>query len=281
MPKPMITRFAPSPSGYLHLGHAYSALFTEQAARRAGGRFLLRIEDIDGARCKPEFEDAIYEDLAWLGLSWEEPVRRQSDQMGLYSEALEKLDQMGLTYPCFSSRKEIRKEIKAAGNAPHTGDLWPVSPGTCRRLYTDDRDIRIFAGDAYAVRLNVRKAMDLAGNLSWTDLDAGPVEARPEDFGDVVLARKDDPTSYHLSVTLDDHTQGVTLVTRGSDLRDVTHIHRLLQALLELDTPDYSFHKLLTGKDGRRYAKRDKSVTLRALRDGGATPDEVKQMIGV
>ena len=178
MSKAIVTRFAPSPSGYLHLGHAYSALFAERAAKRAGGRFLLRIEDIDGARCKPEYEDAIFEDLAWLGLHWDQPVRRQSDQMALYAGGLEKLDRMGLTYPCFCSRKEIRKEIEAAGNAPHKGGHGPVYPGTCRRLYSDDRDIRIFAGDPYAVRLNVRKALAmalplaLAEDLTWTDLDA-------------------------------------------------------------------------------------------------------------
>lgn len=284
--KDIITRFAPSPSGHLHLGHAFSALFTAQQAKEKQGRFLLRIEDIDQSRCKPEFEEAIFEDLAWLGLSWEQPVRRQSDHMADYQAALDRLQAMELIYPCFCSRKEIRAEIAKADQAPHEAYArGPVYPGTCRRLYPDDRDMRTAAGDAYALRLNVRKAIHLAeekeDSLSWKDLDEGIVKATPEIFGDVVLARKDEPTSYHLSVTVDDALQDISLVTRGDDLRDVTHIHRLLQALLDYETPDYRFHHLLTDKDGKRFAKRDKSLTLRTMREEGKTPDEVKQMAGI
>ena len=281
----IITRFAPSPSGLLHLGHAYSALFTEREARDNGGRFLLRIEDIDQTRCRPEFEVAIFEDLAWLGLTWEEPVRRQSDHMDEYQEDLNRLEGMGLIYPCFCTRKEIRAESAKADQAPHEPHTrGPVYPGTCRRLYEDDRNMRIAAGDAYALRLNVRKATHLAeqkaGLLTWNDLDEGVQNATPEIFGDVVMARKDEPTSYHLSVTVDDALQGISLVTRGDDLRDVTHVHRLLQALLDYETPEYKFHHLLTGEDGKRFAKRDKSLTLRTLRQNGKTPTEVRRMAG-
>jgi len=286
---PIITRFAPSPSGHLHLGHAYSAWFAERAAKESGGRLLLRIEDIDQTRCRPEYEAAILEDLAWLGLTWEEPVRRQSDHMADYAVALAKLDEMGLIYPCFCTRKEIRAEISKINEAPHEAQdkpekdkRGPVYPGTCRVLYSDDRDLRISAGDPYALRLNMQKAIYLAsekrGNLSWIDLDAGEQRATPEVFGDVVLARKDEPTSYHLSVVIDDAAQGVNLITRGEDLRDVTHVHCLLQALLDFNVPDYRFHHLLTDENGKRFAKRDKSLTLQSLRSEGKTPNDIKRM---
>ncbi len=282
----IITRFAPTPSGLLHLGHAYSALFAERQARDRGGRFLLRIEDIDHTRCRPEFEQAILEDLAWLGLTWEAPVRRQSDHMDDYQRALDRLDEQGLIYPCFCTRKEIRAEIAKADQAPHDAhSRGPVYPGTCRRLYQDDRDIRMSAGDAYALRLDVRKAIHLAeqkaGSLIWNDLALGPVAAKPEIFGDVVVARKDEPTSYHISVTVDDALQDVTMVTRGDDLRDVTHIHRLLQALLEYQTPDYKFHHLLTDQNGKRFAKRNKSLTLRTLREDRKSLDDVRRMVEI
>tara|TARA_B100000315_G_scaffold260135_1_gene319477 strand:+ start:4512 stop:5387 length:876 start_codon:yes stop_codon:yes gene_type:complete len=283
----IVTRFAPSPTGHLHVGHAYSALFAKRAAEEGGGRFLLRIEDIDQTRCRPEYEAAVLDDLDWLGLTWEEPVHRQSDHMADYQAALTKLDEMGLIYPCFCSRKEIRAEIKRINEAPHdaTADKrGPVYPGTCRRLYQDDRDMRQAAGDSYALRLNMQKAIYLAeqkrGNLTWLDLDQGEQRATPEVFGDVVLARKDEPTSYHLSVTVDDAAQGINLITRGEDLRDVTHVHCLLQALLDFEIPDYRFHHLLTDSDGKRFAKRDKSLTLQTLRGEGKTLADVKVMAG-
>ncbi len=277
-----VTRFAPSPTGFLHLGHAYSALFAQQQARTEG-RVLLRIEDIDKARARPEFEAAIFEDLAWLGFEWETPVRRQSDHFGDYRAALGELDSQGLLYPCFCSRKEIRAEIENAGQAPH-GPEGPLYPGTCRSLGEGERKRRM-ADEPFALRLDVHTAVqevrDIAGPLTWTDGDKGEVEARPKLLGDVVLARKETPASYHLSVVVDDHAQGVTLVTRGEDLFPATHVHRLLQALLELDTPRYHHHKLLTSEDGERFAKRDKSQTIRALREAGKTPEEVRAMAGM
>jgi glutamyl-Q tRNA(Asp) synthetase len=271
----VVTRFAPSPTGYLHLGHAYAALFARAAAREADGRFLLRIEDIDRTRCKPEFERAIVEDLIWLGVEWDGPVRRQSDHFADYRAALDRLKAMDLIYPCFCTRSDIA----AAVDAPH-GPEGPIYPATCRRLSPHERSARLDAGATYALRLDTQKAVARTGSLVWTDLDAGVVDATPELFGDIVLARKDTPTSYHLSVTVDDHLQGVTLVTRGEDLRAATHVHRLLQALLGLDTPAYRFHKLLTDQAGRRLAKRDSAQTLRSLRENGKTPAEVRALAG-
>jgi len=273
------TRFAPRPTGLLHIGHAYSALFSERAAREADGAFLLRIEDIDPARCRPIFETAILDDLAWLGLKWLRPVRRQSDNYADYERALDKMDDKGLLYPCFCTRKEIRAEIEAAGHAPHGPD-GPHYPGTCRALSKSAAMLRIIKGEAYAYRLKTDEAIAQAGPLTWHDRDRGEIEATPEVFGDVVLARKDVRTSYHLSVTVDDHLQEVTLVTRGEDLAEATHIHRLLQALLDLNVPEYQHHRLLTGDDGKRFAKRDKALTLQALREAGKTPEDVKAMIG-
>ncbi len=272
-----VTRFAPSPSGLLHLGHAYAALFAAQAAKDEGGRFLVRIEDIDAERCRPEFEDAIYEDLRWLGLEWEEPVLRQSDRMAAYGEALERLDAMGLLYPCFCSRKEIRDEAARSGRAPHGPD-GPFYPGLCRGLSPTERDDKMGQNTPFALRIDMGKAAAAAGELSWTDREHGTVKAEAEIFGDVVLARKAVPVGYHLAVTLDDHFQGVSLVTRGKDLFQASHVHRLLQALLGLDTPDYHHHVLLTSPDGHRYAKRDKALTLRSLRDAGHGPDAVREM---
>jgi glutamyl-Q tRNA(Asp) synthetase len=274
-----VTRFAPSPTGRLHLGHAYAALFAARAAREAGGRFLLRIEDIDATRCRPEFEQAILEDLAWLGLTWEQPVRRQSEHMADYAAALETLKAQGLIYPCFCTRAEIRAEIARAGAAPH-GSEGPIYPGTCRRLDPAERARRIEAGTPYALRLDAEKAARIAGRLTWHDRARGTFEADWRTHGDVVLARKETPTSYHLSVTLDDHLQGVTLVTRGTDLLEATHIHRLLQALLGLNTPEYHHHGMITGPGGERLAKRAGAPTLKSLRDAGRTPDEVRAMVG-
>lgn len=280
---PIVTRFAPSPTGYLHLGHAYAALFAYQAAQDAGGRFLLRIEDIDTGRCRPEFEDAIYEDLDWLGLSWEQPVRRQSECMDEFEAALDRLSRKGVLYPCFCTRTDIKREIEAAAGAPHLvrmGPDGPLYPGTCRSVSMPEREARAEAGEPFALRLDMVRAQKLCGETAWTDLDKGNIRCEPGIFGDIVLARKDTPTSYHLSVTLDDHIQGVTLVTRGEDLFPATHVHRLLQQLLDLDTPTYHHHGLLKAPDGRRLAKRDKAETLRSLRNAGHSPAEVRAMAG-
>ncbi len=276
----IVTRFAPSPTGYLHLGHAYSALFAADAAADWHGRFLLRIEDIDQGRCRPEFERQIYDDIAWLGLSWESPARRQSDHFADYQDALDRLDEMALLYPCFCTRKDIQAEIAASGGAPHGPD-GPLYPGTCRCISPDVTAARIAAGEVYALRIDMAAAAARTGPLSWQDREIGIVAARPERFGDVVLARKDTPTSYHLAVTWDDHLQGISLVTRGQDLFEATDVHRLLQSLLGLDVPDYHHHKLLIDEDGERYAKRNRSVTLKSLRDSGKTPDDIRTMVGL
>ena len=275
----IVTRFAPSPTGYLHVGHVASALAGWRPAQDAGGRFLLRIEDIDATRCRPEFERAIYEDLAWLGLTWEEPVRRQSQHMADYAAALEQLDRLGVLYPCFCTRQEIAAEITAAANAPHGPD-GPLYPGTCRALEVEERAARIARGLPYALRLNAAAAAALSGLLSWQEEGRGTVSVEPGKLGDAVLARKDVATSYHLAVTVDDALQGVTLVTRGEDLFHATHLHRLLQALLGLAAPRYRHHMLLTGADGRRLAKRDGSLTVRSLRAAGRTPPELRAMAG-
>lgn len=276
-----ITRFAPSPTGYLHLGHAYSALFAEAVARRVDGTFLLRIEDIDPTRCKPEYTDAIIEDLTWLGLRWGGDVRYQSRHMADYAAALEKLRHKGVLYPCLCTRREIAEEAAAAGYAPHLigdDDVGVTYPGTCRHLSASERaEKEKRTGGQMNWRLDVAAALRLTGELTWCDAAAGTIVARPQDFGDVVLARKDVLTSYHLSVTVDDALQGVTLVTRGTDLFRATDIHRLLQALLDLPVPDYHHHALLTDETGRRYAKRDQSVTLRALRSAGKTPEWIRE----
>ena len=283
----VITRFAPSPTGRLHLGHAYSALFAEQQARDAGGAFLVRVEDIDTARCRAEFDAGIMEDLAWLGLSWAQPVRRQSEHMGDYATALAVLEEMELLYPCFRTRSDIRREIDAAGHAPHdiphiipAGPDGPLYPGTCQRLSVSERQDRKDAGDSFALRLHMAAAVPIAGPLHWIDREQGPQMAAPQLFGDVVLARKDTPTSYHLAVTVDDHIQGVTLITRGEDLFAATHVHRLLQALLGLDTPDYHHHPLLTDDTGKRFAKRDHARTLMDLRATGTSPADIRHQLG-
>jgi glutamyl-Q tRNA(Asp) synthetase len=278
-----ITRFAPSPTGPLHLGHAHSALFGWTAARDRGGVFLLRIEDIDTGRCRPEFERQLMEDLFWLGLTWPDPVRRQSEHFDDYRAALHRLEALGVTYPCFCTRKEIEEEIARAGHAPHGPD-GALYPGTCRHLPAAERSARQAAGEAFAIRLDVARASAIAsaiaGPLSWQDHGAGRIDATPEILGDIVLARKDVPTSYHLSVTVDDFLQGVTLVTRGRDLFHATHLHRLLQALLGYPAPDYHHHGLLTNDRGERLAKRDKAVSLRSLRESAKTPAEVRAMAG-
>ena len=279
-----VTRFAPSPTGYLHLGHAYAALVAEHAARETDGRFLLRIEDIDTARSQPAFERAIAEDLAWLGLAWERPVRRQSEHFHEYSAALKKLHTDGLLYPCFCTRKEIATEIAASAAAPQGPD-GPLYPGTCRRLSTDNGARRMQAGDGFAWRLDVERSIArLDGALTFDEsgeaAEQGVIVARPEIFGDVVLARKDVPASYHLSVVVDDAAQGVTLVTRGADLCPATHLHRLLQGLLKLPTPRYRHHRLITDETGKRLAKRDQATTLRTLREQGMGAHDIRARLG-
>lgn len=275
---PIVTRFAPSPTGRLHLGHAYSALFAHAQAGE-GGRFLLRIEDIDPVRCRPEFIDGIVEDLGWLGLTWEQPVRRQSEHLDDYRAALARLEGLGLLYPCFCTRKDIADEVSRAGHAPHGPD-GVLYPGLCRALPAAERAARRAAGDSFALRLDMRAATSQAGRLVWHDHAAGSQAATPEIFGDVVLARKDTPTSYHLAVTMDDALQGVTLITRGEDLFAATHVHRLLQALLDLPVPQYHHHHLLTDDTGKRFAKRDRSLTLQALRQTGCSPSDVCRLAG-
>ena len=271
----MITRFAPSPTGLLHLGHAYAALVADES-----GTFLLRLEDIDQGRCRPAFEEAIYEDLAWLGLSWPEPVMRQSERMEAYGTALKRLAEQGLTYPCFCTRADIAAEIERAGGAPHGPD-GPVYPGICRDLSDTERTERIAAGEPHAIRLNMEKALAQTGPLTWTDQRLGSQTADPMRFGDVVLARKDTPTSYHLAVVVDDAAQRVELVTRGEDLALSTDVHRVLQVLLGLPEPAYLHHKLITDADGKKFSKRDHAVTLQALRAAGKTPEEIRGMVGL
>jgi glutamyl-Q tRNA(Asp) synthetase len=277
----VVTRFAPSPTGYLHLGHVRSALEGWRAARLARGTFLLRLEDIDHTRCRPEYADAIIEDLAWLGLDWDGPIRRQSEHLADYRAALTRLDELGLLYSCFCTRREIRDEIARAGGAPQgtshgapPGEPGALYPGTCRRLDPAERILRQEKAADYALRLDVGAALARTGSLAWCE-DGGRIKADPAMLGDVVLARKEVPTSYHLAVTVDDALQGVTLVTRGVDLFTATHIHRLLQALLELPTPRYRHHELLTDAQGRRLAKRDKALTIRAIRESGMSAEDV------
>jgi len=279
-PAPLVTRFAPSPTGQLHLGHAFSALTAWGIAQAAGGRFLLRIEDIDSGRCRPAFIAGIVEDLGWLGLAWETPVRRQSEHFATYRAALDRLEAEGLIYPCFCTRAEIAREVAAAGHAPHGPD-GPLYPGRCRDLDAAERAGRIAAGQPYALRLDAARAIQRAGPLVWHDRGAGRVSARPDLFGDVVLARKDCPASYHLAVVVDDALQGVTLVSRGEDLFAATHVHRLLQALLGLPVPEYAHHRLLTGPDGKRLAKRDHAQTLAELRAAGLTPAALRARLGL
>jgi glutamyl-Q tRNA(Asp) synthetase len=268
----IVTRFAPSPTGYLHLGHAFSALIAWRRAREAGGRFLLRLEDIDVARCRPAFAEAVMQDLAWLGIDWDGEVRVQSRHLPEYRAALDALAARGLLYPCFCTRADILQ----SATAPHAPDGTAVYPGTCRRLSADERQARIAAGQPYALRLDMARA-HIPG-LTFEEEREGTVICRPEQFGDVVLARKDAPGSYHLCVTHDDAVQGVTLVTRGADLKPSTALHRLLQELLGWPVPVYAHHALVADSAGRRLAKRDKAATLRDLRAQGHTAAEVRAM---
>jgi glutamyl-Q tRNA(Asp) synthetase len=285
-----VFRFAPSPNGYLHLGHAFSALLNFDLAREAGGRFLLRIEDIDSTRCRPEFEIAIYEDLAWLGISWETAVRRQSEHFDAYRGTLEQLTAQGLLYPSFESRAEIARlvaEGEAAGPWPRDPDGAPLYPGTARSLPAPERQRLIEAGAPYALRLDMAAAGARTKRLTWTELGEGPagehgsVGARPEAWGDVILARKETPTSYHLSVVIDDALQGVTDVIRGQDLFWSTSVHRLLQELLGITPPAYRHHRLIRDSAGQKLSKSTKATALRELRAGGATAADIRRLVGL
>jgi glutamyl-Q tRNA(Asp) synthetase len=288
MPPPVF-RFAPSPNGYLHLGHAYSALLNFDLARRSGGRFLLRIEDIDVTRCRPEFEAAIYEDLVWLGIAWEPPARRQSEHFSDYREAVDKLVAQGLVYPSFESRAEIAKLVarrEASGPWPRDPDGAPLYPGAAKWLAPEARAWLLESGAPYALRLDMAAACARAGDLVWTECGDGPdgetgaVAARPEAWGDIVLARKETPTSYHLSVVIDDALQGVTEVVRGQDLFWSTSVHRLLQELLGLPQPAYRHHRLILDREGRKLSKSTAATGLRELRAAGATPAEIRRLVG-
>ena len=278
----VVTRFAPSPTGELHLGSAYSARVAWQRARAAGGRFLVRIEDTDIRRCRRAYETAMLDDLRWLGLAWDGEVRRQSDHFADYGRVLDQLDGRGLIYPCFCTRADIAREIAAAASAPHGaphGPDGPLYPGTCRHLSAEERRRRLAAGVEHCLRLDAARAAEQAGPYAFVDETRGRIEGQPLLMGDFVIARKDTPTSYHLAVTVDDHLQGVTLVTRGEDLLPSTHVHGLLQKLLGYAAPQYAHHRLLTDPTGRRFAKRDKDLTIRALREAGKTPREVFALI--
>jgi glutamyl-Q tRNA(Asp) synthetase len=279
-----VFRFAPSPNGFLHLGHALSALLNHDMAKAEGGRLLLRIEDIDATRCRPEFEAAIYEDLAWLGIEWEKPVRRQSEHLAEYRAALERLEALGLVYPAFESRAEIARLVAARQPWPRDPDGAPLYPGSARALSPQERGHRR-AGEDHTLRLDVRTALArLKGLLAWMETGDGAareVAADPAAWGDVILGRKDTPTSYHLSVVLDDALQGVTQVVRGRDLYEATSVHRLLQQLLGLPAPLYHHHRLLLDRDGNKLAKRDPSTTLRDLRAQGWTAEAVRAAVGL
>ncbi|MFK4651893.1 glutamyl-Q tRNA(Asp) synthetase [Bradyrhizobium japonicum] len=287
---PPVFRFAPSPNGLLHLGHAYSALLNFDRARETGGRLLLRIEDIDATRCRPEYETAIYDDLAWLGIAWETPVRRQSEHLAVYRAALEKLSALGLVYPAFESRAEIARLVtarEAVGPWPRDPDGAPLYPGDARSLSAGERDRLIASGVPYALRLDMAAACRRVAGLTWNELGEGPdgergiVAARPEAWGDVILARKETPTSYHLSVVVDDALQGISEVVRGQDLFHATSVHRLLQVLLDLPEPAYRHHALILDEAGRKLSKSGRSTGLRELRAAGATPAGIRRLVGL
>lgn len=287
---PPVFRFAPSPNGHLHLGHAYSALLNVDRARETGGRLLLRIEDIDATRCRPEFEAAIYQDLAWLGIDWEMPVRRQSEHLADYRAALERLSALGLVYPAFESRAEIAKLVavrEADGPWPRDPDGAPLYPGDSKSLPADERARLIASGAPYALRLDMAAACQRVAGLTWNELgeeaggERGIVPARPEAWGDVILARRETPTSYHLSVVVDDALQGVSEIVRGQDLFHATAVHRLLQVLLGLPEPAYRHHPLICDGEGQKLSKSSRSTGLRALRAAGITPAGIRQLVGL
>jgi glutamyl-Q tRNA(Asp) synthetase len=293
---PPVFRFAPSPNGYLHLGHAYSALLNFESARQSGGRFLLRIEDIDVTRCRPEFEAAIYEDLDWLGITWETPVRRQSEHSADYKAALDRLTAMGLLYPSFESRAEIARLVAARdaeGGWPRDPDGALLYPGTAKSLRPDERERLLRSGVPFALRLDMDAACRLAGDLTWVEQgwieqgsnpgrQSGAIAARLEAWGDVILARKETPpASYHLAVVIDDALQGVTEVVRGQDLFWSTSVHRLLQKLLDLPQPAYRHHDLIRDGSGMKLSKSTAATGLRDLRAAGVTPDGIRRLVGL
>jgi glutamyl-Q tRNA(Asp) synthetase len=287
MPPPVF-RFAPSPNGYLHLGHALSALLNSDMVRAQGGRFLLRIEDIDVTRCRPEFEAAIYEDLAWLGVEWEQPVRRQSEHVEAYRAALGKLTEMALIYPSFESRGEVARMVAALGeDTPRDPDGAPIYPGHARTVNAQERSRRLAAGEPYALRIDMAAAQEKAGPLHWQETGTGPdgeageVATQPQAWGDVVLGRKEIPTSYHLAVVIDDALQGITHVVRGQDLFWATSVHRLLQRLLGLPAPIYHHHRLILDADGRKLSKSTRATALRELRAQGVKPAEIRRLVGL
>lgn len=266
---PLVTRFAPSPTGPLHLGHAYSAVLAHRAAHDAGGQFLLRIEDIDGGRSRPAFVSGILADLEWLGLTIDQPPLLQSQRLAAYTDALDRLHQMGLVYRCTCTRADLTQSL----SAPH-GDVPQPYPGTCRGRYTSDPDL------PFAWRIDITTATARAGPLDWAEQGRGRIKADPLAHGDVILARKDAPASYHLAATIDDAYQGVTMIVRGADLLAATSVHRLLQALLDLPEPHYHHHALVAGPDGRRLAKRDNAAALSILRDVDVDGRALAQMLG-
>jgi len=285
-----VLRFAPSPNGYLHLGHAYSALLNADLARELGGRLLLRIEDIDSERCRPEYYAAIYDDLRWLGISWQEPVRRQSEYFADYRTAIARLEAEGLLYPSFESRRELAAlvaELDAQGGWPRDPDGVPIYPGRARRLSAAESERRRAAGEPFALRLAMDKAVARAGVLTWRESGTGPsgqtgrITAAPQMWGDVILARKDSPASYHLAAVVDDALQGVTDIVRGHDLFWATGIHRLLQALLGLPEPNYRHHKLILDDAGQKLSKSTGATGLRELRAAGAKPFDIRRIIGL
>jgi len=287
---PPVFRFAPSPNGYLHLGHALSALINAEKACAAGGRLLLRIEDIDEARCRPEYEAAIYEDLAWLGIEWEEPVHRQSEHYDDYRAALARLDALDLVYPSFESRAEIAVVVaarEAKAPWPRDPDGVPLYPGTAKAMPPAERARRMATAEPYALRLDMQAALVRAGRLSWNESGKGPrdetgtVAADPAAWGDVILARKDALASYHLAVTVDDAEQDITDVVRGRDLFHTTSVHRLLQALLGLAVPRYHHHRLILDADGKKLSKSTAATSLRELRTAGATPADIRRRVGL
>jgi glutamyl-Q tRNA(Asp) synthetase len=278
-----VFRFAPSPNGQLHLGHALSALMNRDLARAAGGRFLVRIEDIDPGRSMPSFEAAILDDLAWLGLDWEKPVRRQSEHLAEHDHALDQLNRRGLLYPCFCTRGDIRAASQAG---PHDPDGAPLYPGTCRSLSAGERTQRINRGDPFALRLNMQKALaEIGAALAWTEIgNAGKtkdIAADPAAWGDVILARREVRTSYHLAVVVDDAAQGVTHVVRGKDLYHATSVHRVLQTLLGLPAPVYQHHRLIFDLAGKKLSKSEGAESLRTIRGAGRSPADVRKLVGL
>ncbi|GAC1328301.1 MAG: tRNA glutamyl-Q(34) synthetase GluQRS [Beijerinckiaceae bacterium] len=273
-PSPRIFRFAPSPNGFLHIGHAYSALLNAKMARESGGRLLLRIEDIDIARCRPEYEAAIYVDLAWLGLEWEMPVRRQSEHFADYGQALDSLRERSLIYPCFCSRGDVLRAIEGRSDWPRDPDGSPLYPGTCRRLDAAERLARLAAGRRAAWRLDLSCALEQAKI-------APELAAEAALWGDLVVARRDVPTSYHLSVVIDDALQAITDVVRGGDLLASTSVHRLLQILLNLPAPRYHHHHLIHDAAGQKLSKSRGSPTLRDLRAKGMTQADIRHAVGL